>query len=79
MRAHAPVVMAGSRGSPATHVGIGVFAFDNDRFGAGELADELRDCSPDLGNRSRSLHGQGRNLIRPANLDAMLLEDLPHY
>jgi hypothetical protein len=77
VRAHALAVVAGYRGLPATHVAIGVSAFDNDRFGAGELADELLDCSPDLGNRSRSLHGQGRNLIGPMNLDAMLLEDLP--
>ena len=77
--AHALNAGTGSRRLPATRVAIAVFAFDNDRFGARELADELLDCSPDLGKRSRSLHGQGRNRIGPTNVDAMLLEDLPHY
>jgi hypothetical protein len=60
-------------------VGFGILALDNDRAGAGELMAELGHRCPDPVKGPRGHHAQRRNLIRPAQLDPVLLEDAPQH
>src|SRR5262249_47194038 len=58
---------------------IGILVLDNDRAAFGILVAELRHRGLDRVRGSSCHHAQGRNLIRPANLDALLLEHGPQH
>jgi hypothetical protein len=70
-----PDVAAGGRRLPV----CAILALDNDRAGTRELVAQLRHRSPDPVKCPSGHHGQGRNLIRPANLGTVLLKHQPQH
>jgi hypothetical protein len=74
-----PDVAAGGRRLPVIRTVSAILALDNDRAGTRELVAQLLHRSPDPVKCPSGHHGQGRNLIGPANLGTVLLKHAPQH